>query len=884
MTTRMKTTTTLLSLLFAASISAQTWSNALEIPDHRGNGGSIGLWNGMAIVNGNPAIATLDATHRMIRFVRAADAAGTTWGVPVMVNVPALDGSHLSLAVVNGRPAIAYQSFPGNDLMFVRALDANGDTWDTPVVVEEGSDVGKAASLAVVNGQPAIAYYNGATNRLTYCRALDVDGMTWGAPVNPESLLGLVFRTELKIVNGNPAIAVGRGGTTRYVRAADANGTTWNTGFTIATGVNNGVHPSLAVVSGVPCMAYYRADDARVSFRRANDANGDSWAADVTVHAVNGQNIGVYTTLFEVDGSPAVAYKHGTNADLYYVRAANANGTSWNSHVLVDGVGNQGDNITVALVDGAPAVAYQGGASPKLKFVRATNGTGMGANAWNTPVIIDTHPALGRHVSQTIVDGHPALAYYDASNEDLRYLRALDSAGTQWGTSITVDSLGACGEYCSMTIVNGRPAIAYFDEQDNVRYVRANDALGTSWGSSVDMDNSQSQPRGQGIALKVIAGRPAVAYQNNTNSNVRYVRANDVDGTSWPLNGTTVGSSGALNITVALMDLNGLPAVAFHQIATGDLLYVVGNNADFSAGALVSTTADATGNVGRFATMALVNGLPAIAYWDETNDALKFVRATTANGSAWGTPVQVDAVGGRFGSLAIVDGVPAIAYQGAGDLRYAKATDANGTGWTVTSNLGATSHAIQYPSLLVNGTYTGIAYHDLRREQPWFLSGYACTDPLDINVDVDANILTAAPGLNYQWLDCLNDFAPIAGATEQTYEASTGSYAVRVNAGACADTSACVPVILTTVDGPTTATMRIAPNPATDLLSIELPSGQMIAHISVRDALGRLVLDRNVGATQRMDVEVASFNVGAYVVEVQDISGSTWMSRVILEH
>ncbi|MBL7945727.1 MAG: T9SS type A sorting domain-containing protein [Flavobacteriales bacterium] len=880
----MKTTTTLLSLLFAASTSAQTWSNALEIPDHRGTGGSIGLWNSMVIVNGTPAIATLDETHRMIRFVRAADAAGTTWGVPVMVNAPALDGSHLTLAVVNGRPAIAYQSFPGNDLMYVRALDANGDTWAAPVVVEEGSDVGKAASLAVVNGQPAIAYYNASTNRLTYCRALDADGESWGTPVNPELLVGFVIRTELKVVNGNPAIAVGRGGTTRYIRAADANGTAWNTGFTIATGVNNGVYPSLAVVGGVPCMAYYRADDDRVSFRRANDANGDSWAADVTVHDVNGQDFGAYARIFEVEGSPAVAYHNVTNGDLYYVRAANANGSSWTNHVMVDAPGIVGREISVAVVDGAPAVAYQDVTTRDLKFVRASNSTGMGANAWNAPVIIDTHPALGRHVSQTIVDGHPALAYYDASNKDLRYLRALDSAGTQWGTSITVDSLGACGEYCSMTIVNGRPAIAYFDEQDNVRYVRADDALGSSWGSSVGMDDSQSQPRGQGIALKVIAGRPAVAYQNNTNSNVRYVRANDVDGATWPQNGTTVGSSGALNITVALMELNGLPAVAFNQIATGDLLFVVGNNADFSAGALVSTTADATGNVGRFATMALVNGLPAIAYWDETNDALKFVRATTANGSAWGTPVQVDAVGGRFGSLASVDGVPAIAYQGAGDLRYAKASDANGSGWTVTSDLGAPSHAIQYPSLVANGTHTGIAYHDLRREQPWFLSGYTCTDPLDVNVTADANILSAAPGLDYQWLDCLNAFTPIAGATEQTYAANTGSYAVRVNVGACADTSACVPVILTSIDGPTNSRMRIAPNPATDVLSIELPSGQMITRIGLRDALGRLVLDRNVAATRRMELEVASFTSGAYVVEVRDAMGSFWMSRVLLEH
>ncbi|HOY28550.1 MAG TPA: T9SS type A sorting domain-containing protein, partial [Flavobacteriales bacterium] len=256
----------------------------------------------------------------------------------------------------------------------------------------------------------------------------------------------------------------------------------------------------------------------------------------------------------------------------------------------------------------------------------------------------------------------------------------------------------------------------------------------------------------------------------------------------------------------------------------------------------------------------------------------------TANGSAWGTPVQVDGVGGRFGSLAIVDGVPAIAYQGAGDLRYAKASDANGNGWTVTSNLGAPSHAIQYPSLVVNGTHTGIAYHDLRREQPWFLSGYACTDPLDVTVSVDANILSAAQGLDYQWLDCLNDFAPILGATEQSYEASTGSYAVRVNTGACSDTSACVPVIITAVATPKTTSLRIAPNPAKDLLNIASQTSHAITRITMIDAIGRVVLEKNMHPTPWVQVDISSLNTGTYVVQVFDSMGKPWTSRVLIEH
>lgn len=47
---------------------------------------------------------------------------------------------------------------------------------------------------------------------------------------------------------------------------------------------------------------------------------------------------------------------------------------------------------------------------------------------------------------------------------------------------------------------------------------------------------------------------------------------------------------------------------------------------------------DSADDVGSSASMAVVNGNPAVAYLDETNGDLNFIRATNSSGSNWGAP------------------------------------------------------------------------------------------------------------------------------------------------------------------------------------------------------------------------------------------------------
>ena len=133
--------------------------------------------------------------------------------------------------------------------------------------------------------------------------------------------------------------------------------------------------------------------------------------------------------------------------------------------------------------------------------------------------------------------------------------------------------------------------------------------------------------------MTLVNGHPAIALQNNL-LELAYVRANDVDGATW--------------------------------------------------GPIQSLDSSSPNGTGSNASLAIINGSPAIGYRNaEGIGTQKFIRATDINGTAWAAPVNVDAAGtsltGGEGDLAEVNGRPAMTYQRDNFLYYVRANDANGT-------------------------------------------------------------------------------------------------------------------------------------------------------------------------------------------------------------
>jgi len=332
------------------------------------------------------------------------------------------------------------------------------------------------------------------------------------------------------------------------------------------------------------------------------------------------------------------AKAHNDIGDSDYSTADSGYKGSW--HIsTADSVGDVGTHTSLAVVDGSPAISYYDNTNDDLKYVRATDASG---GSWGTPATVDSAGLVGRYNSLAVVNGNPAISYYRFDTSELIYARADDASGGSWGAPVTVDSTGLVGEYTSLAVVTGNPAISYYDEVlGNLKYIRASDGVGASWGAPVTPDSAGEV--GKYTSLAVVNGNPAISYLDETNYDLKYVRANDDSGANW---GTpqTVDFTGQVGHFTFLVVVNGNPAISYYDWTNDDLRYV---RADDDSGASWGTPAilDSTGNVGEYNSLAVVNGNPAISYFDRTNADLKYVRANDATGASWGAPLTLDSVG-----------------------------------------------------------------------------------------------------------------------------------------------------------------------------------------------------------------------------------------------
>jgi len=335
-------------------------------------------------------------------------------------------------------------------------------------------------------------------------------------------------------------------------------------------------------------------------------------------------NVGLYTSLQVVGGNPAMSYYDVTNVDLKFIRALDSTGGSWGAGQTIDGTGGVfvGLYTSLQVVGGNPAVSYYDATNGDLKFIRALDSTG---GTWGEGQQIDTSPDVGQYTSLQIVDGNPAVSYYDFTNKDLKFIRALDSTGGSWGVGQTIDSSSAdLGQWTSLQVVGGNPAVSYWDQANrDLKFIRALDSTGGSWGVGRTIDGTGGINVGEYTSLQVVGGNPAISYLDSTNGDLKFIRALDSTGGSWG----------------------------------------------------VGQTIDAQGFVGSWTSLQIVDGVPAISYVDTTTSArtLKFIRALDSTGGRWGVSETIGSVAG-FGStsLQVVGGRAAVSYlDGAnGDLKF----------------------------------------------------------------------------------------------------------------------------------------------------------------------------------------------------------------------
>ncbi|MGQ9731302.1 MAG: hypothetical protein ACUVX8_08485 [Candidatus Zipacnadales bacterium] len=262
----------------------------------------------------------------------------------------------------------------------------------------------------------------------------------------------------------------------------------------------------------------------------------------------------------------------------------------------------------------------------------------------------------------------PHIAYYDATNGDLKY--AWRKNGKAW-SHMTVDATGDVGQWCALALDKNDVAhLSYYDATNKLlKY-----AKGTpdAWETAI-IHKDSNDTVGQHTSIAVDgAGRPHIAYHHASDGRLYYIAWT---GTQWDRALVDTGDVG--QYTSLALTPSGTPHISYYDARSRALRHA------YKAGALWrDEEVDSAGDVGKFSSLALTNfGRPWISYYDATNGNLK---VAWFDGSSWANMV-VDSLGdvGAGTSIGLDDsGRPHIAYFDATnqDLKYARW---NGSSWEI---------------------------------------------------------------------------------------------------------------------------------------------------------------------------------------------------------
>ena len=288
-------------------------------------------------------------------------------------------------------------------------------------------------------------------------------------------------------------------------------------------------------------------------------------------------------------------------------------------------------DVAVSL-DGNPVLtARYGGDNPGAIIVAPCNDAACAGNDESSNPIDGGGHDVGFHPSIAIgEDGNPAIGFDDSTDGNLKVARCanLDCSSIQVST---VDASPAdVGEHTSIAIgANGNPVVAYYDATNgNLKVARCNDFACSGGNETISVVDSVGDV-GQYASLAIgSSGNPLIAYYDATNGNLKVARCNDRACAGGDELRSRVAIAGDVGAHASLaIGLDGLPVIAYYDATNADLKLARCNDQACAGENESIATVDSTGDVGQGASLAIgVDGVPIVAYWDATKSALKVGR------------------------------------------------------------------------------------------------------------------------------------------------------------------------------------------------------------------------------------------------------------------
>ena len=360
--------------------------------------------------------------------------------------------------------------------------------------------------------------------------------------------IGVLSSLILAIAVGAFAAAPGLAGQ-RTENAAGLTEAVWYSD-PVDSGDDMGAAVSMAYdpARDITYISYY--DQAHGDLRVARSAvsggncgpKGDWICETVDGNAAHGNtHVGLYTSiaLDPLTGFPGVAYYDVTNASLKYAAyVCTPHECAWVIATIDEGDPNL--SVHVGLfpslqydLNRAPHIAYHrdytfpGG--DVLHYAHAVDGGGNcgPANTWICEAV-DSGDGMGLYPSLDLStpEDLPHIAYYDGTNQDLKYAwylgNGMGNCGEDDWRCMVIDSAGDVGRHASFHAPDGAsqvPNIAYYDRTNGAVKVAywvgpGGNCAGGEWQCDTvdDVIGSVSDP--VGLSLQTYSdGSPVIAYQ-----------------------------------------------------------------------------------------------------------------------------------------------------------------------------------------------------------------------------------------------------------------------------------------------------------------------------------------------------------------------------------
>lgn len=357
-------------------------------------------------------------------------------------------------------------------------------------------------------------------------------------------------------------------------------------GWTIVTvddTLLTGSHCCLAVIGDHPAISYYDQNHRDLKYAYATTITGGD-AADWTTAVVDTgyeADVGEYTSLAQVENQPAISYFDKTNGALRYARrnpTIPPGDPTW-TRIVVDAGEDEADVgycSSLAVVDGRPLIGYQDFTSGYLKYAVSLTVTGTAPEDWATYDLDEVGNSWSCSLAE--IDGSGAVACFN---------RTWFSVAYKWFGSPGAILLYQIGDVVDpaikLAVVNGSPAIVcYSDTEPGLVYVRSDTPRGTAFEDWSLQSVDSRVEAGYDVSLATVGGRPAIAYRVGdamSNAVLMFAWSDGPAGISpdsWATIKVDGDESSKTGYFASLAEVDGKPAICYYDVqGTRGLKYAI---------------------------------------------------------------------------------------------------------------------------------------------------------------------------------------------------------------------------------------------------------------------------------------------------------------------